>query len=71
MQTNDVLVIRPLTREKLNALKSFLSAFNLDYEVQKPYNADFVKKIQKSRQEFEDGNFKSVRKEDLKQFLGL
>ena len=71
MQTKDIVVIRPRTRERLNALKSFLSAFELDYEVQKPYNADFVEKIQKSKQEFEDGKFKSVRKEDLKQFLGL
>jgi hypothetical protein len=30
-----------------------------------------VEKIQKSRQEFEDGKFKSVQKEDLKSFLGL
>jgi hypothetical protein len=71
MQTNDVLIIQPRTLEKLNALKSFLSAFNLDYEVQKPYKADFVEKIQKSRQEFEDGKFKSVQKKDLQSFLGL
>jgi hypothetical protein len=71
MQTDNVLVIQPRTLEKLNALKSFLSAFNLDYEVQKPYKVDFVEKIQKSRQEFEDGKFKRVQKEDLKSFLGL
>jgi hypothetical protein len=71
MQTDEVLVIQPQTLEKLNALKSFLSAFNLNYEVQRPYNDDFVRKIQKSRQEFEDGKFKSVQKENLKSFLGL
>jgi hypothetical protein len=71
MQTDDVIVIRPKTHEKLNALKSFLSAFDLNYEVQKPYNVDFVRKIQKSRKEFEDGKFKSVQKKDLKSFLAL
>jgi hypothetical protein len=66
MQTSDVLLIQPGTLERLNALKLFLSTFNLNYEVHKPYNADFVEKIQKSRQEFEDGKFKSVQKKDLK-----
>jgi adenylate kinase family enzyme len=71
MQTNDILVIQPRTIERLNALRVFLSTFNLDFEVEKPYNEEFVKKIQTSRQEFEDGNFKSVQKKDLKSFLGL
>ena len=71
MQTEDVLIIQPRTLERLNALKSFLIAFDLDYEVEKPYKADFVEKIKKSRQEFEDGKFVRVQKEDLKSFLGL
>jgi adenylate kinase family enzyme len=68
MQTNDILVIQPRTIERLNALKTFLSTFNLDFVVEKPYNEQFVQKIQKSRQEFEAGNFKSVQKENLKSF---
>ena len=71
MHTDSILIIRPQTVEKLKALKSFLSTFNLDYEVQKPYNEDFVHKIQKSRQEFETGEFKRVQQKDLKSFLGL
>jgi len=71
MQTKDVLIIQPRTLERLNALKLFLSAFELEYEVQKPYKADFVEKIQRSRQEFEEGKFTRVQKEDLKSFLGL
>ena len=35
------------------------------------YNPDFVAKIRQSQQEFRDGNFTSVEKEDLKEFLGL
>jgi adenylate kinase family enzyme len=69
MQTSDILVIQPRTMERLNALKVFLSTFNLDFVVEKPYNEEFVNKIQKSRQEFEKGNFKSVQKKDLKAFL--
>lgn len=37
----------------------------------KSYNSDFVSKIQQSQQEFEDGDFIRVEKENLKEFLGL
>jgi hypothetical protein len=36
-----------------------------------PYNPDFVAKIEKSVQEFEEGNFTRLEKKDLKNFLGL
>jgi hypothetical protein len=71
MQTNDILIIQPRTMERLNALKVFLSTFNLDFVVEKPYNQEFVKKIHKSKQEFETGDFKSVQQQDLQAFLGL
>ncbi|MET3129652.1 hypothetical protein ABID42_004778 [Arcicella rosea] len=35
------------------------------------YNSEFVDKIQQSRQEYKDGNFISVEKENLKDFLGI
>ena len=35
------------------------------------YNPDFVEKIQRSKKEFEDGEFILVGKDNLKQFLGL
>lgn len=35
------------------------------------YNPEFVDKIQQSRQEYKDGNFISVEKENLKDFLGI
>jgi len=42
---------------------------NQDAEVN-VYNPEFVAKIQQSQQEFEEGNFTRVKKEDLQQFLG-
>ncbi|MEA5260362.1 hypothetical protein VB264_21360 [Arcicella aquatica] len=35
------------------------------------YNPEFVDKIKQSRQEYKDGNFISVEKENLKDFLGI
>ena len=71
MTIDEVLIIHPQTLEKMKALKTFLSAFNLEYKVEKSYNTDFVRKIQKSRQEFVAGKFIRVEKEDLKSFLGV
>ncbi|TDB59113.1 DUF2683 family protein [Arundinibacter roseus] len=35
------------------------------------YNSEFVAKIQKSRQEYADGNFVTVEKENFKAFLDI
>lgn len=36
-----------------------------------PYDPKFVDKIKQSEKEFEEGNYTSVEKKDLKKFLGL
>lgn len=36
-----------------------------------PYDPEFVAKIQQSEKEFEEGNYTSVEKKDLKDLLGL
>nr|WP_280868245.1 DUF2683 family protein [Lunatimonas salinarum] len=35
-----------------------------------PNNPEFVAKIEKSEQDFQDGNFARIEKKDLKSFLG-
>ena len=37
----------------------------------KAYDPNFVAKIQRSQQEFEDGDFTRVKKENLTEFLGV
>lgn len=58
---------------QIEAIKAVLKAFKIQFEVTKemPYNPDFVAKVRKSEQEFEEGNFISLKQEDIKQFLGL
>jgi hypothetical protein len=50
-----------------------MKAFKIKFEIktEKPYNPQYVAKIKKSRQEYKDGNFITVEKENLKSFLGL
>lgn len=70
---NNTIIIHTETREQENALKAFAKALKIKFEVAKesPYNPDFVSKIEKSEQEFEEGNFTKIEKKDLKSFLGL
>ncbi len=35
------------------------------------YNAEFIQKIQESRKEYKEGDFISVEKENLKEFLAI
>jgi hypothetical protein len=73
MQTENIFIAHPTNEEQVNALKAFVKALKIKFEVttEKAYNADFVEKIEKSKKEFEDGKFTRVEKDDLQQFLGL
>ena len=57
---------------QIDAIKAFMKALKIKFEiVDKPYNPEFVAKIEKSKQEFKEGKFTRVKKEDLQSFLGL
>lgn len=75
MKTQDILIAHPSTDEELSALKAFMKALKIKFEVSKqtesPYDPDFVAKIEKSKKEFEDGNFTRVAKNDLQSLLGI
>jgi len=73
MQTENIFIVHPANEEQVNALKAFVKALKIKFEVttEKAYNADFVEKIQNSKKEFEEGKFTRVDKDDLQQFLGL
>lgn len=70
---SNTIIIHTETREQEDALKAFARALKIKFEVtqENPYNPDFVAQIEKSVQEFEEGNFSRIEKKDLKNFLGL
>ncbi len=63
----------PSDTSQVEAMKAVMKAFKIKFEIkkEKPYNPEFVAKIQKSRQDYKEGNFVTVEKENLKSFLGL
>lgn len=73
MKTENTFIIRPETIEQENALKAFIKALKIKFEVskEKPYDPDFVAKIKESRQQVKEGQTTRVEKEDIKEFLGL
>ena len=72
MQTQDIIIFEPNTMEQANALKAFAKALKLKFEVkEKPYNPEFVAKILESEKQIALGKSNKVKREDLKQYLGL
>ncbi len=73
----DVYIAQPNTNEQAKALKAFMEALEIDFQVSKPngeknpYDPEFIAKILKSKQEYEVGNFVSVKKKDPPKFLSL
>ncbi|TZF85761.1 hypothetical protein FW774_01425 (plasmid) [Pedobacter sp. BS3] len=73
MKAQDIFIAHPQTVEQVNALKAFMQALKIKFEVSKEesYNPDFVQKVLESRQQAKEGKVTRVKKENLKEFLGL
>lgn len=73
MKTKDILIAHPQTSEQVSALKAFMEALKIKYEIssQESYNQDFVAKILESQQQAREGKVTRLNKEDLKNFLTL
>ncbi len=73
MKTQEIFIAHPTTDEQVNALKAFMQALKIKFEVSsdESYKPDFVEKVLISRQQAKDGKVTRVRKEDLKEFLGI
>jgi hypothetical protein len=56
METTNIFIAHPTTSEQADALKAFFKALKIKFEVtEKPYDPDFVAKIEKGRQDFAEG----------------
>ncbi len=62
----ETLILRPDNLEKLEALKAVARALKIPFETEeKPYDPEFVEKIQESRKQFEQGNLEVITLENL------
>ena len=73
MKTQDIIIAHPKTNEQVSALKAFMQALEIKFEVSKEeaYNPEFVAKIEESRNQAKEGKVTRVEKKDLKKFLGV
>lgn len=73
MKSEKTFIIHTETAEQENALKAFIKALKMKFEItrEKPYDPDFVAKINESRKQVREGKTTRVKKENLKEFLGL
>ncbi len=66
----ETLIIHAETN-KIEALVTFLKAFDIRFEIKKPkskevdYNLEFVEMILKSRQQYKEGKFTTIKTEEL------
>jgi nitrogen regulatory protein PII len=67
MKTQDVVIAHPQTSEQVSALKAFMQALKIKFEVAKEdtYNREFVEKIEKSRKDYKEGKGKVYTTEQL------
>jgi hypothetical protein len=69
----ETFIIRPQSIEKVQALKAFLKALKLDFEVKKeetehhptPYNPEFVAQILQGREDRKNGNTTKITLDDI------
>lgn len=67
------ITVHPEDASQIEAVKAFMKALKIKFEIskEKPYNPEFVEKIKRSEEDFKNGKFTRVKKEDLQNFLGL
>jgi hypothetical protein len=72
MQTINITAY-PEDDSQIEAVKAVMKALKIKFEISKdkPYDPEFVAKIEKSKQEIQDGKSTRVKKEDLQSFLGI
>jgi len=73
MKAKSVIIAEPRNQEQLNVLKAFMNALKIEFKVaeKSEYNPEFVEKILESQKQAASGKVTRVKKEDIKEFLGL
>jgi hypothetical protein len=55
---------------QIEAIKAFMKALKIKFEIgEKPYNPEFVAKIQRSEEDFKNGKFRTVKAKDINKYI--
>ncbi len=67
MELKSTFIVHPETTEQENALKAFIKALKIKFEVSKeePYDPEFVAKIKESRQQAREGSTVKLDLDDI------
>jgi hypothetical protein len=68
MPTQDVFIAHPANKEQVNALKAFVKALKIKFEIttaEKPYDQAFVESILKGDEDFKAGKGKKMTLDEL------
>jgi len=68
MQTQNIFIAHPANTEQTEALKAFVKALKIKFEItsaEKPYDKDFVDKILQGDEDFKAGKGKKITLEEL------
>lgn len=71
MESRNILIAHPKTNEEVLALKAFMAALKIKFEVanEDSYDPEFVKKITRSKKQIAEGNFTEVKPENFESFI--
>ena len=63
----EILLVKPENKEQLKAIKAVLKVLNVVFisEKEKPYNKEFVKKIEEGRKQIKEGKISKLDTENL------
>lgn len=67
MELKSTFIVHPETTEQENALRAFIKALKIKFEVSKeePYDPEFVAKIKESRQQAQEGSTVKLDLDDI------
>lgn len=73
MKKQDIFIVHPETAEEVAALKAFMEALKIKFEVSKPKqsNPEFVSKIEESKAQYETEDYISIEHKDIEKILEL
>jgi len=67
MKADEIYIIHPENEEQANALKAFVKALKMKFEIakEKAYNTEFVEKIKRSKNQHLEGEDVVIKTDDL------
>jgi len=68
MKRSDIIIAHPGSEDKFEALKAFMKALKIKFEISKsksPYNSEFVAMIQQGDKDLKNGKGKKVTLKEL------